>query len=244
MNEDSFYRQLRREAPSRARSEIETATNEERLFRRRVTARTSESAPDTIGEAVGHEMCDATRLKTLEGRLSELRQRINRLEEEIQDAQTERDFAMRKAEMAEKNVKELKEEMETLHPDREGPGTVQTRRLLLRDRQITDLSVVRNNLRAEVIRRNGRIVGAHGEVNREIYILTRWEEAGQREQEGRLRIYRDVWGPEGDDNIPREKWPPEYQPGSPLGDMRDDKLPSNEEVLADKGRENSEAAQF
>ena len=99
---------------------------------------------------------------------------------------------MRNAERAEKKVKELKEELATLHCEGEEPDTVQTRQLLLRNRQITDLIAVRDNPRAEVIRRNGQIVGAHGEVNRERDNPELWEEAGQGEQEGRLRIERDM----------------------------------------------------
>ena len=89
MNEDSFYRQLRREAPLKAGTENETVMNEDNFFGRRLTASTLESTPDIVGEAVDKEMRDTTPLKSLEGQLTELKQQIDRLEEEVQGAQRE-----------------------------------------------------------------------------------------------------------------------------------------------------------
>ena len=177
-----------------------------------------------------HQTVDDTSQPERLGQIAGMQHQINKLAETILKLQRERDSAVHKAEAAEKKLQELKEKP-ALHPGVEEQDTAQIRHLRAQDRQISDLITVRDNLRAEVVRRNGRVVGADGEVTRERYNPARWEEAGRREQEGRPRIYRDAWGPEGDDNAPREEWPPEYQPGSPGGEVANGF--SSERMLAD-----------
>lgn len=67
--------------------------------------------------------------------------------------------------------------------------------------------MIRDNLRAEVIRRNERVVEAQGEFTRERYDPERCKEADRREQKGLPQIYRDAWGTEGDNSIVRGDWP-------------------------------------
>lgn len=190
----------------------------------RATLETVRSASEQNGENVARE-----------NQLADLKQQIEEMNKENFDAQRERrDTAMKGTKAAERNVLELKEELAALRRGEEGQYAEHTRLLRARDRQISDLTTVRDNLRAEVIRRNGRVVGSRGEVNRERYNPARWNEAGRRERESRPRLYRDEWGPEGIDNLLREEWPAEYQPGSPVGERGDDGAPSAEAVFADK----------
>ena len=97
-----------------------------------------------------------------------LQRQIKTLAEEVFKLQRERDSAIKKAEAAEKKVQALKGEETALHRGVEELDTAQIRHLRAQDRQISDLIAARSNLRAEVVRRNGRVVGARGEVTREI----------------------------------------------------------------------------
>jgi hypothetical protein len=190
----------------------------------RATLETVRSASEQNGENVARE-----------NQLADFKQQIEKMNRENFDAQRERrDTAMKGTKAAERNVLELKEELAALRRGEEGQYAEHTRLLRARDRQISDLTTVRDNLRAEVIRRNGRMVGSRGEVNRERYNPARWNEAGRRERESRPRLYRDEWGPEGIDNLLREEWPAEYQPGSPVRGRGDNGAPSAEAVFADK----------
>jgi hypothetical protein len=162
-------------------------------------------------------------------------QHLNKLlREEILKIRKQRDSAVNKAEAAEKKLQQLKKEETILYRDAEGLDTAQARLLRTRDRQISDLTMVRNNLRAEIVRRNGRVVGAHGEVTRERYDPARWKEAGRREQKGLPRMHRDAWGPEGDGNTLRKDWPLEYQPGRPIEKTLDSRTLSSETILIDR----------
>jgi hypothetical protein len=165
---------------------------------------------------------DNSPARTMEDELAELRHEVDRLREEILGVRRERDESIVRAERADKKALELKRDA-TATPLDAGKQIAALRQDIRgRDRQINDLLAVRSNLRLEVIRLGGRVVGSRGEVTRERFDPVRWDEAGRREREGLPRIYRDAWGPDGDANIPRDEWPAEYQPDIPEPMERND----------------------
>lgn len=105
--------------------------------------------------------------------------------------------------------------------------------------QVYFLERVRENLRSEIVRYGGNIVGDDGEVEREIFDSARWDEAGQAEREGRRMHYDEMHEGRDELNPLREDWPPQYQPGNPIDiGARDTTTVRRELQLATLARDN------